>query len=100
MTIEERLDFYKKQIDQTTRQLQRAENAKAYMENNCRKQRAHRLITRGAAFESLFPKAKKMTERQFFNLLSWLKDDDFVNEKIDELIELSLSAPAEKGGDS
>ena len=47
--------------------LQRAQNRKDYLETNMRKQRTHRLITRGATLESIIPEVKDMSERAFYD---------------------------------
>ena len=47
--------------------MQRAQNRKDYFESTLRKQRTHRLITRGAAMESIIPEAKEMGERAFYD---------------------------------
>ena len=57
-----------RQHDQERHRLQRAENRKEYFEATARKQRNHRLITRGAAMESIFPDVKPLTEREFYEL--------------------------------
>ena len=44
-----------RQHDQEQHRLQRAENRREYFEATSRRQRNHRLITRGAAMESVFP---------------------------------------------
>ena len=44
------------------------ENRKSYLESVSRRQRAHRLITRGAAIESVVPELKILTEQEFFAL--------------------------------
>ena len=44
------------------------ENRKSYLESVSRRQRAHRLITRGAAIESVLPELKVLTEQEFFAL--------------------------------
>jgi len=41
----------------------------AYLEKGERKQRAHRLITRGAAIESILPEVKEMDEVSFYSLM-------------------------------
>ena len=57
-----------RQYDQEQHRLQRAENRKEYFEATSRRQRNHRLITRGAAMESIFPAIKPLTEREFYEL--------------------------------
>ncbi len=55
-------------LEQAQHRLQRAENRKNYLADTQRKQRAHRLITRGAAMEHIFPDIVPLTEREFFEL--------------------------------
>lgn len=47
---------------------QRLEQRQKYYEKGERQKRAHRLITRGAAVESVAPAVKSMTEREFYEL--------------------------------
>jgi len=49
--------------------LQRLQNRLAYLEKGERQKRAHRLITKGAAIESLAPATKEMGEADFFSLM-------------------------------
>jgi hypothetical protein len=49
--------------------LQRLQNCLAYLEKGERQKRAHRLITKGAAIESLAPATKEMGETDFFSLM-------------------------------
>lgn len=57
------------QLHQAKRRLQRIDNRIAYLESGSRKQRAHHLITRGAAVESIAPEVKVLTEPEFYDLL-------------------------------
>ncbi|MBO5569510.1 MAG: DUF3847 domain-containing protein [Clostridia bacterium] len=66
-------------LEQSQHRLQRAENRKNYLAESQRKKRSHRLITRGAAIEHIFPEIKPLTEREFFDL----------TEQIGELPEVS-----------
>ena len=45
------------------------ENRQKYLGDKTRKQRAHRLITRGAAVESVFPVVKDLSEPEFYELV-------------------------------
>ena len=63
-----------RQHDQERHRLQRAENRKEYFEATARKQRNHRLITRGATMESVFPEVKSLTEREFYELAEQMAD--------------------------
>ena len=57
---------YAKKLAQERSRLQRLENRKSYYEKGDRKKRAHRLITRGAAVESIAPLAKALSETEFY----------------------------------
>lgn len=50
-------------LEQEKRKLRRLENRKSYLDSGSRKQRSHRLITRGAAIESVMPEVKIPTKR-------------------------------------
>ena len=54
---------------QERHRLQRMENRQKYLGYKTRKQRAHRLITRGAAVESVFPDVKDLSEPEFYELV-------------------------------
>lgn len=47
----------------------RIKNRISYLEQGERKKRAHRLITRGAAVESVEPLTKKLTETEFYEFI-------------------------------
>ena len=55
-------------LQQYQHRVQRLEQRKKYYEKGERQKRAHRLITRGAAVESVAPEVKAMTEREFYVL--------------------------------
>ena len=57
------------QIAQEQHKLQRLRNRKQYYEKGERTKRVHRLITRGAAIESIAPKVKTMDEQNFYALM-------------------------------
>ena len=54
------------QLAQEQHKKQRLENRIAYYERGDRTKRAHNLITRGAAIESVAPLAKILTETEFY----------------------------------
>ena len=66
--IEEQIKQTEQKLEQESRRLARLKNRKAYYENGERQKRAHRLITRGAAVESLAPSVKDMSEVEFYEL--------------------------------
>ena len=53
-------------LEQEKRKLRRLENRKSYYEKGDRKKRAHRLITKGAAVESIAPLVKALSETEFY----------------------------------
>ncbi len=55
-----------RQLAQEQHKIQRLENRAAYYEKGERRKRAHHLITRGAAIESVAPLAKALTETEFY----------------------------------
>ena len=57
-----------RQLAQEEHKIQRLENRAAYYEKGERRKRAHRLITRGAAIESVAPQTKELGETGFYAL--------------------------------
>ena len=55
-----------RQLAQEQHKIQRLENSAAYYEKGERRKRAHRLITRGAAIESVAPQTKDLSETEFY----------------------------------
>ena len=55
-----------RQLVQEQHKTQRLENRAAYYEKGDRRKRAHRLITRGAAIESVAPQTKDLSETEFY----------------------------------
>lgn len=55
-----------RQLTQERHKIQRLENRAAYYEKGDRCKRAHRLITRGAAIESVAPQTKDLSETEFY----------------------------------
>ena len=55
-----------RQLAQEQHKIQRLENRAAYYEKGDRRKRAHHLITRGAAIESVAPLIKTLTETEFY----------------------------------
>ena len=61
-------DKIEQQLAQERHKIQRLENRAAYYEKGERRKRAHRLITRGAAIESVAPQTKDLSETEFYAL--------------------------------
>ena len=55
-----------RQLTQLRHKQQQLENRRSYYEKGDLRKRAHRLITRGAAIESVAPLAKILTETEFY----------------------------------
>ena len=55
-----------RQLTQLRHKQQQIENRRSYYEKGDRRKRAHRLITRGAAIESVAPLVKVLTETEFY----------------------------------
>ena len=55
-----------RQLTQLRHKQQQLENRIAYYEKGDRRKRAHHLITRGAAIESVAPLTKVLTETEFY----------------------------------
>ena len=55
-----------RQLAQLRHKQQQIENRRSYYEKGDRRKRAHRLITRGAAVESVAPLAKVLSETEFY----------------------------------
>lgn len=58
-----------RELEQAQHQQQRLENRLSYLNTGERRARTHRLITRGAAIESILPATQPMTERAFYELM-------------------------------
>ena len=80
------------QIAQEQHKLQRLRNRKRYYEKGERTRRAHRLITRGAAIESIVPEVKNMDEQSFYGLMETVLNFPGIMERI-------RAAATEKGGE-
>ena len=66
--IETKIKETEQELRRESRRLARFKNRKAYYESGERQKRAHRLITRGAAVESIAPPVKDMCEVEFYEL--------------------------------
>lgn len=64
--LEAEIAAKERQLAQLQHKQQQLENRRSYYEKGHRRKRAHRLITRGAAIESVEPLAKVLTETEFY----------------------------------
>ena len=63
-----------RELRQTKHRYQRIEQQIKCLQDGERKKRSHRLITRGAAVESVVPAVKGMSEREFYKLVECIFD--------------------------
>ena len=66
--IEEQIRRTEQELEQESRRLARLKNRKTYYKSGERQKRAHRLITHGAAIESIAPEIKTLGETEFYEL--------------------------------
>ena len=72
----EQLTEKEKELQCLQRRQQRIENRRTYLEKANRTKRNHRLITRGSAFEAVFPQVKPLTEVGFYTMVENLAESD------------------------
>ena len=84
--LQNELTDAQRQHDQEQHRLQRAENRNEYLEATSRRQRNHRLITRGAAMESVLPDIKPLTEREFYEMAERISELPGIMSLIDDAL--------------
>ena len=65
-TLQAEKENIERQLAQEQHKIQRLENRATYYEKGDRRKLAHRLITRGAAIESVAPQTKDLSESAFY----------------------------------
>ena len=90
--LQNELTDAQRQHDQEKHRLQRAENRKEYFEATSRRQRNHRLITRGAAMESVFPVITPLTEREFYEMVERISELPGIMPLIDDTLTQHIMA--------
>ena len=74
--LAQQLTEKEKELQCLQRRQQRIENRRIYLEKANRTKRNHRLITRGAAIEAVFPQVKPFTEVGFYTMVENLAESD------------------------
>ena len=74
-------------IEQLQHQQQRIQNRIKDYVNAERKSRAHRLITKGAAIESIAPETKNIPEAEFYRLMESILTSPSVSKRIHQVAE-------------
>ena len=85
------LERAEKKATQCERRIQRLENRLSYKENRKRKERTQRLITRGAALESILPQVKDLSEVEFYNLMEQILSLPVISAEIERILKGSDS---------
>ena len=67
--LQEQNEKDKTRLEQLLHEQQRLKNRISYLEKGERQKRAHRLITKGAAIESIAPATKDMGEAEFYSMM-------------------------------
>ena len=65
-----------KQLEQATHRIERLEQKIKYRESFSRKERAHRLIVRGAILEQYFPELKELSEPEISEVFHYIVKDE------------------------
>lgn len=70
--LQQKIEENEKQAVQLQHQNQRIENRIEYLKKRERQIRAHRLITCGAAIESIVPQVANYSEHDFYSLMEYI----------------------------
>ena len=86
--LSEQLAQNEKELQCLQHRQQRMENRKNYLEKGERTKRNHRLITRGAAIEAVFPQVKPLTEVGFYTMVENLAELVDVRSIVSQAVQL------------
>ena len=84
--LRDELEETQKRAEQYNHRVQRLENRLRYKEDRKRKERAHRLITRGAAIESILPQVKELSEVKFYELMEQILTKPAIEAEIERIM--------------
>ena len=84
--LQAELEHAERRAEQYEHRVQRLENRLSYKENRSRKERAHRLITRGAAIESILPQIRELPEVPFYELMERIFSKPEVSAEIERTL--------------
>ena len=84
--LQEKLENAEKRAEQYEHRVQRLENRIRYKEDRKRRERAHRLITRGAAIESILPQVKDLSEVRFYELMDQILTQPETEAEIERIL--------------
>ena len=91
--LQEEIQKKKHEEEQLKHREQRAKNRAEYLTDKKRRDRTHRLITRGAALESIIPEVKDMSERPFYLAVeNFFSDEDRRQKFCEELTRQTQTA--------
>ena len=86
LALHAKLENAELKAEQYEHQVQRLENRIKYRENRKRRERAHRLITRGAAIESILPQIGELAEVPFYELMERIFSKPEVSAEIERTL--------------
>lgn len=84
--LEQQCETTERQLEQEQHKLIRLQNRVSYLKKAQRKQRNHRLITLGAMVESIEPKVKELSTKEFY----FLAERVFLLDSVQELVAHSV----------
>lgn len=84
--LEKHCETAERQLQQEQHKLTRLQNRASYLKKAQRKQRNHRLITLGAMVESIEPKVKELSPKEFY----FLAERIFLLDSVQELVAHSV----------
>ncbi len=87
-----------KKYEQATHELTRIQNKIGYLKSRDRKQRDHRLITRGAEFESIFKGTDCLDETEFLDLMEIMAEQSVNQMLVDRAIYHHMRKVKQQGG--
>ena len=86
LALQKELETAESKAAQYEHQVQRLENRIKYRENRKRRERTHRLITRGAAIESILPQIGELPEVPFYELMERIFSKPEVSAEIERTL--------------
>ena len=84
--LRDELEETQKRAEQYEHRVQRLENRLRYKEDRKRRERAHRLITRGAAVENILPQVKELSEVEFYELMEQILTKPEIETEIERIM--------------
>ena len=84
--LRDELENAEKRAEQYEHRVQRIKNRIRYKKDRERRERAHRLITKGAAIESILPQVKDLSEVRFYALMEQILTQPETEAEIERIL--------------